>query len=90
MYQMYTVMVKGGLRDGLMQRLAEKGIMSKVFFFPVHLSYFYKNVLKYDIKLPVTEGISNQVLSLPIHPKSSSKEIDEISGHIADYLTKAK
>ena len=89
-YQMYTVKVRADLRDGLMKYLADKGIMSKVFFYPIHQTHFYKNVLKYDIRLPVTESVSNRVISLPMHPKLGKKEIETIAGHIAEYLTKAK
>jgi perosamine synthetase len=89
-YQMYAVRVKSGKRDGLMQFLAEKGIMSKVFFYPVHFSHFYRKELKYNVKLPVTEMISDQIVSLPMHPKLSDREIDEVSSRIAEYLAGAK
>jgi perosamine synthetase len=89
-YQMYTVKVRADLRDGLMKYLHDKGIMSKVFFYPIHLTHYYKNVLKYNNKLPVTESVSNRVISLPIHPKLIGKEIDEISSRITEFLAKAK
>jgi len=43
-YQMYTIKVKGGrrVRDALKDHLAKKGIISKVYFEPVHLTYFYR------------------------------------------------
>jgi perosamine synthetase len=59
-YQMFTVKVNNH-RDDLMKYLAEEGIMTKVYFSPVHLTHFYKNELGYVCKLPVTEQISNQV-----------------------------
>jgi len=79
-YQMYTVRVKGGqgARDGLAMYLAQKGIGTKVYFDPVHLTYFYKNELKYDCKLPVTEEMSKQVLTLPMFPSLTTEEMDYI------------
>jgi len=79
-YQMYTVRVKEGkrTRDNLAKHLAENGITTKVYFYPVHLTHFYKNVLKYRCKLPVTEEISEQVLTLPMYPSLTTKEIDYI------------
>ena len=53
-YQMYTVRVLNGQRDNLIQHLAAAGIMSKVFFYPVHKTHFYKNEMKYVCDLPVT------------------------------------
>lgn len=67
-YQMYTVRVKDGRRDALSEYLAKKGIMTKVFFYPVHLTHFYKKKLCYKTELPVTEEVSKQVLTLPMYP----------------------
>lgn len=79
-YQMYTVRVKGGerVRGNLTKYLTEKGIMTKVYFHPVHLAHFYKNELNYDCKLPVTEEISKQVLTLPMYPSLTTEEMDYI------------
>jgi perosamine synthetase len=61
-----------------MKYLADKGIMTKVYFSPVHLTHFYKNELGYVSKLPVTEEISKQVLTLPMYPALTREEIDYI------------
>jgi len=87
-YQMYTIRVPDDLRDRLMNYLTEKGIQSKVYFPPVNQTAFYKGKLKYDCNLPVTEAISQQVLTLPMYPSLSEEEITFITDHIADYLSK--
>jgi perosamine synthetase len=86
-YQMYTVRVKEGreARDKLANHLGNKGVSTKVYFYPVHSTYFYKNVLKYRCKLPVTEKVSQQVLSLPIYPSITTKEIDYIIDEIRSF-----
>jgi perosamine synthetase len=56
-YQLYTIRVNEEQRDPLMQFLASKGIMTKVYFAPIHLTRFYKNVLKYNCNLAVTGKI---------------------------------
>jgi perosamine synthetase len=76
-YQMYTIRVNK-YRAGLMKYLADKGIMTNVYFSPVHLTHFYKNELGYACELPVTEEISSQVLTLPMYPALTSEEIDDI------------
>lgn len=80
-YQMYTVRVKGGkdVRDGLMKYLAKEGIMTKVYFDPVHQTYFYRKKLGYKCKLPVTEKLSQQVLTLPLYPPLTKNEINYIT-----------
>jgi perosamine synthetase len=88
-YQMYTIRVNNN-RDGLMKYLADKGIMTKVYFSPVHLTHFYKNELGYTCKLPVTEEISSQVLTLPMYPALTKEEIDFIAERIKNFLEVTK
>lgn len=87
-YQMYTIRVAAEFRDGLMNYLAKRGIQSKVYFPPVHQTAFYKGKLKYDCTLPVTESISQQVITLPMYPSLSEEEITFITDHVVDYLSK--
>ena len=82
-YQLYTAIADD--RDGLMKHLAEDGIMSKIYFDPVHLTHFYKNVLKYKCNLPVTENISKKVITLPMYPKMDKEDMDLIIQGIRDF-----
>lgn len=88
-YQMYTIKVKEGQkkRDDLSAYLAQKGIMTKVYFHPVHLSHFYKDGLRYNCRLPITEELSRQVLTLPMYPTLSRDEIDYIADSIAAFFS---
>jgi perosamine synthetase len=87
-FQMYTILVKSGQsgRDGLMAYLAQKGIMTKVYFSPVHLTHFYKEVQQYDCKLPVTELLARQVLTLPLYPGLTEAEIKYIADNISNFF----
>jgi len=89
-YQMYAIRVKGGRgsRDGLMAYLKSKGIMTNVNFYPVHLTKFYREGSGYDAgELPLTETISDQVLTLPMYPTLTEEEIDYIGEQIKDFFT---
>jgi len=79
-FQMYTILTNN--RDKLQSFLKDKGIMSKVYFSPVHQTTFYK---KYKVSLPVTEGISNQVLTLPMYPDLTEDEIGYITDCIKEF-----
>jgi len=85
-YQMYSIRVPAEYRDGLQDCLAGNGIMSKVNFFPVHLTEFYKNRLGYDCRLPVTETVARQILTLPLYPQLGERDIEDITRHITTYL----
>jgi len=91
-YQMYTIRIDGTrqIRDRLIQYLGDKGISTKVYFEPVHLSYFYKN--KFGFKrgdLSVTERIADQVLTFHTHPLLKNEEIDYISEEIDKFFSEA-
>ncbi len=79
-YQMFTIRVMGGRskRDALMNYLMAEGIMTKVYFPPVHLTKFYKSLGFNEGDLPRTEEISSQVLSLPIFPSLTKEGMDYI------------
>lgn len=88
-YQMYTIRVKEGKekRDALAAYLAERGIMSKVYFLPVHFTHFYKNKLGYNCELTITERVSQQVLTLPMYPTLTEDEIDYIADTIMAFFS---
>ena len=79
-FQMYTIRLKNkNIRDELQKFLLEKRIFSKIYFTPIHLSKFYMNKVgtkKGD--LPVTEKVSDQVLTLPLYPNMEKEEMDYI------------
>lgn len=90
-FHLYTIRLGGNnnLRDKLMQYLLDKRIMAKVYFYPVHLTKFYRNKFGYKTGyLPLTEKISSEVLSLPIYPTLSKKEIAYIAESIENFFTK--
>lgn len=84
-YQMFTISVEN-YRDELIKHLEDRGIMTKAYFSPVHLTHFYKNELKYTCKLPVTEEITSRVLTLPMHPTLTNEEIDYIVEEIKNFF----
>lgn len=82
-YQLYTILAKK--RNELQQYLAAKGIMTKVYFPPVHQTYFYKTVLGYECELPVTEEIARNALTLPMHPSLTSEELQYMVTEIKNF-----
>lgn len=84
-YQMYTIrLLNKDIRDKLHDFLTKKSIFSKIYFNPIHLTDFYKNkfVMKKN-SLPITEMVSQQILTIPIYPNMNLEEkkylIDSIS-----------
>lgn len=62
-------------REGLMKYLKENGIDSGIHYIPNHLQPFFQ---RYSEKLPVTEEIFEQILTLPLYYDLIDAEIDKI------------
>ena len=70
-------------RDKLLKKLNKKGIGAASYYpIPVHKTSFYK--LK--TKLPITVWAASHVVSLPIHPKVTQKNIEFIAKTMRDIL----
>ena len=75
-YQM--LIIRAGKRDKIKEYLNSKKIGAKVYFNPIHLSPFYRKMGHKEGELPITEMISKEVISLPIYPSLTKKEINYI------------
>jgi perosamine synthetase len=91
-YQLYSILLSSSkARDELMKSLSMKGIMSKVFFYPCHLTSFYKKLnLIGKNKLDVTENIAKRILTLPMYPELKRKELDYIVESITEFFDNNK
>ena len=85
-YQLYSIRVNAKLRDKLSKYLAEAGIMTKVYFSPIHKTRFYLKNLETTPKLPITDKISGEILSLPIYPDIKNAEITYICNKINSFF----
>ena len=66
--------------------LTKKGIMTKVFFNPVHETLFYKKLFPQKSYLPITSNVSKRILSLPLYPKMTRKEISFVCDLILEFF----
>ncbi len=85
-FHQYTLQVLGGKRDELQACLAEKGIPTMIYY-PVPL-YKQKGFAKFynGDELPITEYLSDTVLSLPIHTEMSVEVQEVIIAGVFDCL----
>lgn len=86
-YQLYTIRVQNDLRGMLMNYLIERGIVSKIYFNPVHLTKFYKDTFGFKGgELPITERVAREVLSLPLYPTMTTEEINCIIENLKSFF----
>ncbi len=65
-------------RDELFLKLASKGIGASVQYTPLHLMTYRKLKQKSINNFPISEMIKDQILSLPIFPTMTNKQVDYV------------
>jgi dTDP-4-amino-4,6-dideoxygalactose transaminase len=75
-YHIYWIRVKK--RNDFMHKMLNYGIETGIHYNPIHKMSFYKN----NYKLPLTESISKEIVSIPIHPNITNEQVSYIIEHI--------
>lgn len=87
-YNQYTIKVIDGNRDDFKKYLESKGVPTMIYYpVPLHLQKAYMDPQFGEGSFPVTEKLSNIVLSLPIHTEMANDQIDYICSVIKDYFS---
>ena len=71
-YHLYWICVRD--RKFFRKKLLEKGIETGTHYKPIHQMSLYKK----SVKLPLTEKIANEIVTIPIHPNLTGSQIDYI------------
>ena len=71
-YHLYWICVRD--RKYFRKKLLEKGIETGTHYKPIHQLSLYKK----SVKLPLTEKIANEIVTIPIHPNLTGSQIDYI------------
>ena len=87
-YHQYTLVLEESVdRSDLQNFLKEKGIPSMIYYpVPLHKQKAYQNESTSDNRFPVTEKLSETVLSLPIHTELTREEQEFIVSSLTEYL----
>jgi len=72
-YHLYWILVKN--RNEFMKNMSQQGIETGIHYSPIHKMKLYNDA---SIKLPHTEKISKKILTLPMHPNLTHKDVDLI------------
>jgi dTDP-4-amino-4,6-dideoxygalactose transaminase len=75
-------------RDGMLDALKQEGIGTGIHFLPVHFHPFYRK--KYGLKdrdLPLASDRGRRILSLPLYPKMSDPDVQDVIRAFQKVLT---
>lgn len=76
-------------RDKFIELMAEANIGTSVHFIPVHLMSYYRENFGYkEGDFPVTEEYFDRILSLPLYPKMTDKDVQDVINTVTNILTK--
>lgn len=73
-YFTYCVRVLSGQRDVFAKYLYNNGIYTTLRYHPLHMNAIYKS----QAKLPISERLNEEALSLPIHPRLTEVDLSRI------------
>jgi perosamine synthetase len=76
-------------RDEVMANLAQDGIETRPFFYPMHMLPMYQHIKGKTI-YPVAERVSAQGINLPTYAAMSSKDIEYICSRLIETLSSKK
>jgi dTDP-4-amino-4,6-dideoxygalactose transaminase len=80
----YTIRVLDGKREALIEHLRANGVATGIHFMPAHAYTYYRGCRRGD--MTVTERISSQILTLPLHSEMRAETIERISAEIQDFF----
>jgi dTDP-4-amino-4,6-dideoxygalactose transaminase len=86
-FHQYTLILEGVNRDGLNEYLAQKGIPSMIYYpVPAHRQKAFKFYGGDSFQLPVTDWLTERVISLPMHSELSEDVQDHIITEVLAFV----
>jgi len=86
-FHQYTLQLEGIDRDKLSAYLAEKEIPSMIYYpVPAHRQKMFSAFGSENTHLPVTDWLTERVLSLPIHTELQDEQLDFICSAVREFL----
>ena len=90
-YQMYTIRVDQNVRDEFVRKLNSRGVGASIHFYPpVHHMVPYKGPEFVKDKLPVTEKVIREIVTLPMYPQMVDEDIQYMVDAVADILSELR
>lgn len=88
-FHQYTLVLDGVNRDNLVQYLAEEKIPSMIYYpVPAHRQKMFDSFGGNSFSLPVTDWLTERVISLPIHTELDKEQQDYIIEHVLKFVNK--
>lgn len=88
-FHQYTLTLNGVDRDALAQYLTEKGIPNMIYYpVPAHRQKMFENFGGDKFSLPITDWLTERVISLPIHTELDEEQQQFIVDNVLAFVNK--
>ena len=88
-FHQYTLVLNGVDRDGLNQYLAEQGVPSMIYYpVPAHKQKMFEAFGGNNYDLPLTDWLTERVISLPIHTELDEEQQTYIANKVLEFVNK--
>lgn len=78
-YHLYVIKILHLERDTIFNSLQEENIGVNLHYIPIYLNHYYQERFHYPTNMcPNAEQVYKQILTLPLYPDMSSKDIDDV------------
>jgi dTDP-4-amino-4,6-dideoxygalactose transaminase len=85
-FHQYTITIKNGQRDALKNYLEKRGVPTMIYYpVPLHLQTAYRQPGMAEGSFPITERLSKEVISLPIHTEMTEDQLSYICTCLKDF-----
>ena len=88
-FHQYTLVLEGADRNGLNEYLAGKNIPSMIYYpVPAHRQKMFAAFGSETASLPVTDRLTERVISLPMHTELDEEQLKYITTSVLEYVNK--
>lgn len=82
-FHQYTLKLEGVDRDALQEQLAAVGVPVMIYYpVPAHRQKMFSFLELPEVDLPVTDWLTQRVISLPIHTEMDQEQLEHIVHHV--------
>ncbi|WP_291285068.1 DegT/DnrJ/EryC1/StrS family aminotransferase [Flavobacterium sp.] len=86
-FHQYTLKVKNGRRNELQKFLSEKGIPSMIYYpLPLYKQDAFCEFVDSNFRLPITESLCEEVISLPVHTEMNLETMEYICNNVKSFF----
>lgn len=86
-FHQYTILLEGVNRDALKQYLADNGIPAMIYYpVPGHKQKMFEQFNVASQEMPVTDWLTERVISLPIHTELDEEQLSYITSKLLAFL----